>query len=59
MYKKIFAIILNGFWFYTSDYKMDWMPSKKKSVPRLFKDELGIPIGEYVKLRSTMYSREH
>lgn len=41
----------------TSDYKIDWMPQKNKKAPGLFKDEyLGIPIREWVGLRSKMYA---
>lgn len=41
----------------TSDYKIDWMPQENKKVPGLFKDEyLGVPIREFVGLRSKMYA---
>ena len=41
----------------TSDYKLEGMPWKNKKVPGLFKDEyLGIPIREFVGLRSKMYA---
>ena len=41
----------------TFDYKIEWMPQKNKKVPGLFKDEyLGIPIREWVGLRSKMYA---
>nr|XP_018912649.1 PREDICTED: uncharacterized protein LOC109040960 [Bemisia tabaci] len=41
----------------TSDYKLEGMPCKNKKVPGVFKDEyLGIPIREFVGLRSKMYA---
>jgi hypothetical protein len=44
-------------YFDTSEFKIDWMPQLNKKVPGLFKDEyLGIPIREFVGLRSKMYS---